>query len=147
MKTVRDIKKRAVTDMRQRLYNRGLFQRSVMRKMAKSLARDYSAGLSAESLLALARHDSWLKEQRMHGVEENRETIRLIQDKLEGFLRRELRLVVSSFWEGRTSMELAVKRSGVELVGFFNQERPVRPPGVNDPFEDMLHNQQQSPYA
>jgi hypothetical protein len=119
-----------------------------MEEVARSLSRKHTSDLSPEKLLALARHDTWLKSGRGRTLSSQYpgEKTDRIGEELLCYLRHELRLIVDSFWEGRTSMELVVQDSSTHLVGFFNGERPDR----NGTTED-LHNDAQSlqrvPYA
>lgn len=119
-----------------------------MKDLARALAREHTAGLSAEKLLALARHDTWLKSSR-GGIPYSQypgEKTNRIAEELESFLRSELRVLVDSFWNGRTSVELAVKRSSAELAGFFNGVRPNCGDAPNDPLESS-HERQNHPYV
>jgi hypothetical protein len=117
MYTVRDLRDRAKADLRRRIYERGLFRPARLKRLAYRLAGAYAAGLSKGDLMALARHESWLDTGK-------REDAGQTADRLFCFLRRELRRLAQSFWEGHVSVELAVQTSRVELVGFFNGERP-----------------------
>jgi len=119
-----------------------------MKDMAETLAREYTAGTTPEKLLALARHDTWLRSgggsnsySQYHGEKTER-----IEDELHSYLRSELRIVVDSFWEGRTSVELVVQGSSAELSGFFNGERPGRKVGANL-LHDDVRNHNRIPYV
>jgi len=99
-----------------------------MKDVARALAQAHTSGLSPETLLALARRDPWLKSGRggrSHSKYPGEKT-QSVAEKLLRYLQSELRIVVDTFWEGRTSTELVVRGSSVELEGFFNGERPGR---------------------
>ncbi len=148
MQTVRDIRRRATGDLRRRIFQNGVFQRQHMKDMAMSLARKYASGLSPENLLALARHDTWLKSGR-GGTPSSRypgEKTDHIAEELLCYLRCELGLIVDTFWEGRTSVEFITKRSSVVLEGFFNGERPYRK-GTSEGPHSNAHNCTQAPYV
>lgn len=149
MDTVSDIRDRAVSDLRRRIFQSTIFSYEDMIGMTEMLARQYAFSMPDEKLLAMARHDKWLGD----GHSGNPDTqyrggrmYRISRDLFE-FLESRLRRRVDKFWEGRTSVELCVRRSRVELVGFFNKERPSRKRAANDSFEEMLHRSQQAPYA
>ena len=123
MHTIREVRRRAKADLRRWIYKRGLFRPARLKTLAQRLARAYAGGLSDGALMALARHESWLEAGKC-------EDVGRIESMLFHYLRRELRRLARSFWEGHTSVELAVKDSRVQasevrLVGFFNGERPT----------------------
>ncbi len=146
MQTVKDIRRRATGELRRRIFRNGVFRRKHMKDMARSLARKYTAGLSAEKLLALARHDTWLKSSRDGRSPYPGEKTERIAEELLCYLRSELRILVDSFWEGRTSVELVVEGSSAELKGFFNGDRPCRQP-LADGRHNNAHSRQHAPYA
>jgi hypothetical protein len=119
-----------------------------MREVAMSLVRKHASGLSPEKLLALARHDTWLKSGRGGTLSSQYpgEKTQCIADELLCYLQSELCIVVDTFWEGRTSVELIAKRSSVELAGFFNGEQPSRK-DATEGLRNGAHNPQPAPYA
>lgn len=148
METVKDIRRRATRDLRRRIFENGVFQRQRIQEMARSLSRKHASGLSPEKLLALARHDSWLKSGR-GGPPPSQypgEKTSRIAEELLCYLRCELGLIIDTFWEGRTSVELIAKRSSVELAGFFNGEQPSRK-DATEGLRNGAHNPQPAPYA
>ena len=64
MQTVNDIRRRATAELRRRIFRSGVFRRKHMKDLASTLAREHTSGLSVGNLLALARHDTWLKSGR-----------------------------------------------------------------------------------
>lgn len=148
METVRDIRHRATRELRRRIFQNGIFRRRHMKEMAKSLARKYASGLSPEKLLALARHDTWLKSGRGGSPPSQYpgEKAQRIAEELLCYLQSELCIVVDTLWEGRTSVELIVKRSSVVLSGFFNGKRPNHN-GATGGLRNDAHNLQRAPYA
>jgi hypothetical protein len=119
-----------------------------MREVAMSLVRKHASGLSPEKLLALARHDTWLKSGRggtLSSQYPGEKTSRIAEELL-CYLRHELRLVVDTFWDGGTSVEMSVKRSRVVLAGFFNGKRPNRNGATGGRHNDA-HSPQPAPYA
>lgn len=147
METVNDIRRRATGDLRRRIFRSGLFRHRRMKDVARSLARKYAAGLSPETLLALARHDTWLRGGRGGSPPSQYpgEKTGRIAEELLSYLRHELRLVVDTFWDGGTSVEMSVKRSRVVLAGFFNGERPSRNGATGGRHNDA--HSPQAPYA
>ncbi|MCS4190711.1 hypothetical protein GGP51_002194 [Salinibacter ruber] len=144
MQTVRDIRRRATGDLRRRIFRSGIFQHQRMKDVARSLAREYASGLSPEKLLALARHDTWLKSGRGGSLSSQYpgEKVQCIAEELLCYLRHELRLVVDTFWDGGTSVEMSVKRSRVVLAGFFNGKRPNRngaTEGIHNDAQSLQH--------
>ena len=139
MQTVRDIQRRATSELQRRIFQNGIFRRQRMKKMATTLARKHTVGMSPEKLLALARHDTWLKSRNSGSARSPYpgEKTHRIAEELLCYLRSELRILVDSFWEGRTSVELVVQRSRVELSGFFNGERPTRRAPAKDPHDNV----------
>jgi hypothetical protein len=119
-----------------------------MKEMARSLAREYASGLSPEKLLALARHDTWLRSGRGGSPPSQYpgEKTSRIAEELLCCLQHELRLIVDMFWEGRTSMELVVQDSSAHLAGFFNGVRPSSN-GATGGLHSDAHNLQRAPYA
>lgn len=148
MQTVNDIRHRATRDLRRRIFQNGIFRRQRMQEMARSLARKHASGLSPEKLLALARHDTWLKSGRGGSPPSQYpgEKTQRVAEELLCYLRHELRLIVDTFWEGRTSMELVVQDSSAHLAGFFNGERPDRK-GTSEGPHSNAHNHPQAPYV
>jgi hypothetical protein len=148
MQTVKDIRRRATAELRRCIFECSVFRRKHMKDIASTLARKHTAGMSTEKLLALARHDTWLKSSRdgnPHSPYPGEKTDR-IADELLCYLRSELRILVDSFFEGRTSVELVVRRSSVDLAGFFNGERPGRQ-APSDGGRDDAHSLRQASYA
>lgn len=148
MQTVRDIRCQATDDLRRRIFQNGIFRRQHMKEVAMTLAREHTARMSPEKLLALARHDTWLKSgdgRNFYSHYRGEKTDR-IADELLCYLRSELRILVDSFFEGRTSVELVVRRSSVDLAGFFNGERPGRQ-APSDGGRDDAHSLRQASYA
>ncbi|MCS4056133.1 hypothetical protein [Salinibacter ruber] len=144
MQTVNDIRHRATRDLRRRIFQNGIFQRQRMQEMARSLARKHASGLSPEKLLALARHDTWLKSGRGGSPPSQYpgEKTQRVAEELLFYLRHELRLIVDTFWEGRTSMELVVQDSSAHLAGFFNGKRPNRngaTEGIHNDAQSLQH--------
>jgi hypothetical protein len=121
-----------------------------MKEMARSLARKYASRLSSEKLLVLARHDTWLKSGR-GGCPYSKypgEKTQRIAEGLLCYLQSELRVLVDTFWKGRTSVELVIKDSSAELEGFFNGKRPGR--GATGGPQNGLNNDadsRQAPYV
>jgi hypothetical protein len=119
-----------------------------MKNMAETLAREHSAGMSPEKLLALARHDTWLKTgpgRNLPPPYPGATTDRIAEELLR-YLRSELRILIDSFWKGRTSVELVVQGSRTELAGFFNGDRPGRQAPVGGRYDDA-HSRQHVPYV
>ncbi len=148
MQTVNDIRHRATRDLRRRIFQNGIFRRQRMREVAMSLARKHASGLSPGKLLALARHDSWLKSGR-GGPPPSQypgEKTSRIAEELLCYLQSELCIVVDTFWEGRTSMVLVVQDSSAHLAGFFNGKRPNRN-GATEGIHSDAQSLQHAPYA
>jgi len=146
MQTVNDIRRQATAELRRRIFRSGVFRRKHMKDLASTLAREHTSGLSVGNLLALARHDTWLKSGRSDRSPYPGEKTDRIEDELHSYLRSELRILVDSFWEGRTSVELIAKRSCVELGGFFNGKRPSRQASADGRHDDA-NSQQHAPYV
>jgi len=146
MQTVNDIRRRATRDLQRRIFRSGIFRLQRMKEVAMSLARKYASGLSPEKLLALARHDTWLKSGRGTRSPYPGEKTDRIAEELLCYFQSELCIVVDTFWEERTSVEFITKRSSVELKGFFNGERPGRK-GTSEGPHSNAHNRPQAPYV
>lgn len=152
IQSVRDVLHPAEKDFRRRIYQEGIFDREDMRDLAASVSREYMGAISDETLLRLAEHDTWLRNGKFHGPQfgQKREypgdSLGIIAEQLYHFIKHNLRHVIDSFWEGQTTAVFTVTRDRVELVGFFDEERPSEEEDLNDPFEKMLGTQH-APYA
>jgi hypothetical protein len=148
VQTVRDIQRQATDELQRRIFQNGIFRRQRMKDVAMTLAREHTAGMSPENLLTLARHDTWLKTRTSRSLhpEYPGEKTERIEDKLHSYIRSELRVLVDSFFEGRTSVELAVQSSTTELIGFFNGERPGRKVDAEG-LHDDAYKRHHAPYV
>lgn len=148
METVRDIRRRARRDLQRRIFRSGIFRRQHMKDMARSLAQEHSAGMPPEKLLALARHDTWLKQSYSGDSDSHYPGAKTerIAEELRSYLRSELRVLVDTFWEGRTSVEFIAQSDSVELDGFFNGRHPGRQDAAHS-LRDDAHSRKQFPYA
>lgn len=129
------IRKRALADFRRRIYERRLFHLHEMVDLAHILAERYTKELTQSGLLSMDENSAPRRRDPYEIRRDFRKT-----------LSRQLQKAVARFWDGRTTMEMNVRASSVELVGFFNEERPRPIDSPNAPSNDSFDTTY-APYA